>query len=481
MYPVSLDVPSAAARQDEYLWPGSDLKASPLWRSSPGEQAHVMPMPERLADLAADSRWPAFFPSSISLVTTSDGKRLALEKVVGASIVNRFPYVVALSFCKQALSRKHHPRSTFMEILESGGCATIQYLEPGPALRQVMDLILAIPEDCTHARLAATGLATRPSQTSAAPVFDDAYMAYEARLVEPTRDFEGRSIYRTPWIDVGSHRVYFLEITAIQLRRDIAQGRSQIAWRSLPAWEPRQEVRTHPVFQNPALARQYTKSYTPHYVFPSAGTVAFEADDLVGDMAVKHLPPLAEDQLEIDNDRARWPCFFPSSAALITTWAEDDCPNVMPCGSTTVLSRHPMVIAPCVSYSNINQRYSPRSTLGSIRRTGRFGCGVPYIHDAIVDAIRYAGNISFASDRQKVANSGLEVTSFGSSPLLPALPIHYDCEVVGEVPLGTHVMFLGEVRSIRVRDDLNALNPMRWYPWAEVNTAYEAATITAHG
>jgi flavin reductase (DIM6/NTAB) family NADH-FMN oxidoreductase RutF len=465
------DISITTMTQDAYLWPGSDLKKSLLWKPLSAQQAHVMEMPENLKDLALDSRWPAFFPSPISLVTAGDGKRVTLERVVGASIVNRFPYVMALSFCKQAISRRHYPRTSFMEILESGGCAAIQYLEPGPELSRVMEVIHDIPDERSQARLNATGLKTRPAQTNGSPVFSEAYMVYEVQLVKPGKDFEGQPIYQTPWIDVGSHRVYFLEITAIQLRQDIAYGPKQIYWRSLPAWEPKSRIQTQAVFENPALAHRYTKAYTPHYVFPSSGTIAYQADTLIDGMAVKYLPPLAADQLEVDNDRARWPCFFPSSAALITTWVEDGCPNFMPCGSTTVLSRHPMVIAPCVSYSNINQRYAPRATLSSIRKSNRFGCAVPYIHDAIINAMRYAGNISFALDREKVANSGLEVSSYEGAPLLPALPIHYDCEVIGEVPLGTHVMFLGKVRSIRVRDDVSPDNPIRWYPWAEIDAA----------
>jgi flavin reductase (DIM6/NTAB) family NADH-FMN oxidoreductase RutF len=39
---------------------------------------------------------------------------------------------------------------------------------------------------------------------------------------------------------------------------------------------------------------------------------------------------------------------------------------------------------------------------------------------------------------------------------------------VGEVRLGTHIMFLGEVRRIRVRADVTPNNPMEWCPWADV-------------
>jgi flavin reductase (DIM6/NTAB) family NADH-FMN oxidoreductase RutF len=128
------------------------------------------------------------------------------------------------------------------------------------------------------------------------------------------------------------------------------------------------------------------------------------------------------------------------------------------------------VITPCVSYAAINERYAPRATLDTLRRTCKFGCGVPFIHEAVLDAIRYAGNTSIALDPQKVARTRLEIEEEEWAPVLSALPIHFDCEVVGEMRLGTHVMFFGEVRRIRVRNDVTPENPIEWIPWAMVDS-----------
>ena len=46
-----------------YTWPRSDFDGNGRWRPVPEEDARAMDMPERLEELAADSRWPAFFPS----------------------------------------------------------------------------------------------------------------------------------------------------------------------------------------------------------------------------------------------------------------------------------------------------------------------------------------------------------------------------------------------------------------------------------
>lgn len=449
-----------------YAWPTPDWTPAD-WRPVAGKAIHERHLPESLDDLARDSRWPAFFPSPICLVTTSDGRRTAMDKVVGASIVNRFPYVIALSFCRQPLSSRHHVRRNFMDVLESGGTAAVQFLPPGEALDKAMGVILNSTDAESADRLPAAGLPTRSALGNRCPVFCDAYMVYEARLVKPGRDFDGQPIYGSPWADVGSHRVYFLEITAIQLRSDIARGDRSIHWRSLPAWSPVEELRrVAPPAEAASLSGRYVKGYTPHYIFPSQGTIAFESDGAADGMAVKQLPPLPEDQVEVDNDRARWPCFFPSSAGLITTWAGAGQPDMMPCGSTTVLSRHPLVIAPCISYAAINDRYAARASLDFIRRTGKFGCAVPFVNDLITGAIQYAGNTSFTLDPHKVASAGLAVDDEPWAPRLTAAPIHYDCQVAGEIRLGTHIMFLGEVRRIALRDDLGPNNPLQWYPWA---------------
>jgi len=352
-----------------------------------------------------------------------------------------------------------------MQLLEQHEEVAVQFLPGGDVLDRAMAAIAGRPDGQTAERLESCGLGTRPGRTVQAPVFEDAYLVYEARLVKPGRDFEGAPIYAEPWTDTGSHRVYYFEITAIQLREDIATGRNQIHWRSLPAWSSSSAGgRTASRISGVA----YQKGYTANYSFPSPGTIQFEADERRNGMRIKHLPPLAENQVEVDNDRARWPCFFPSSVGMITTWAEPGLPNVMPCGSTTVVSRHPLMITPCVSYAAINERYAKRATLDAIRRTGRFGCGVPYVDDAVLGAIRYCGNISINVNRHKVRDAGLEIEPADWAPVIQSLPVHFDCEVVDEVRLGTHIMFLGEVRRIRVRPDVTPANPLAWCPWAEV-------------
>ena len=460
---------SDSLKKYAYRWPDIDLAAAAGGQYTKDTRGYVMKMPEKAEAVFKDSRWPAFFPSSISLVTTGEGSKPALEKVVGAAIVNRFPYIVALNFCKDDLSGRHHPRQAFMDTLESTGCAAIQFLPPGEELDKVMQVINTVPEQETHRRIEKTGLKLRKAETNPALVFEHSYMVYETRLVKPGKDFGGEPIYEHPWMDVGSHRIYFLEINAIQLRRDIAEGRSQVLWRSLPAWEPQSppDETARQTGQLP-VDGSYIKPFDSHYKFPAENTVAFEADEVKDEMAVKYLSPLPEDQVEVDNDRARWPCFFPSSLGMITSYSGNGVPNIMPCGSTFMVSRYPLTVGICVSYAAINERYAPRASLDFIRENGSFGCGVPYINDTIRNAIGYAGNLSMHKDPRKLANSGLYYEDGEWGPVLTDLPIYFGCWVKDQIKLGTHILFLGEVQEIRVRPDVTPDNALEWCPWVDI-------------
>jgi len=94
---------SPALAPYRYRWPREELAEAGGWRRA-ADGGVERALPEPAAELARDSRWPALFPSPVCLVTAAHGTTAVLERVVGPSIVNRFPYVLALSFCVQPLS-----------------------------------------------------------------------------------------------------------------------------------------------------------------------------------------------------------------------------------------------------------------------------------------------------------------------------------------------------------------------------------------
>ena len=102
-------------KEYKYHWPFSDLTEKESWRKSSSNPFFMVKnLPESPKELARDSRWPAFFPATVCLVTASDGSRALMERSVGATIVNRFPYVLALTFCSRFLSDRHYPRENFI-------------------------------------------------------------------------------------------------------------------------------------------------------------------------------------------------------------------------------------------------------------------------------------------------------------------------------------------------------------------------------
>jgi flavin reductase (DIM6/NTAB) family NADH-FMN oxidoreductase RutF len=453
-----------------YFWPYPGALSAPAWQFNHAVGRLVRSMPESREELAADSRWPAFFPSSICLATVCHDGVAHLEKVVGATIVNRFPYVLALSFCRQPLSPRHYVRRTFMDALEASGRAAIQFIMPGEALARVMAAIANVPEDATAERFFATGVQARQAWSSAAPVLEPAYLVYECRLVKPARDFEGVPINSSAWKDSGSHRIYFLEIESISLREEIASGATPLWWRSLPTWRggpaPTRTDGTAD-HRSRVLARtSFIKPYSPDYAFPSSGTVAFEADEHRDGFAIKHLPPLPKGQLHVDNDQARWPCFFPSSLGMITVQDRNGSLGGLSCGSTTVVSRHPLTMAICVSYAPINERYAPRASLALFEGADRFGCGLPIYRKDVVEAIVYLGSVSRRTDVHKIACCGLTPRQLGSTIGFDELPVHFGCKIVDRVRLGTHLMLLGEVENVMVRPDVTPNTPLEWCPWA---------------
>lgn len=451
-----------------YRWPPADAFNSAAW-SLDGEYRHRR-VRESEQGLAGDSRQPGFFPSPLCLVTTAHGDVAVLDKVVAPSIANRFPYLMVLSFCQGLLSERHRARRTFLGVVERSRRVAVQFLMPGPGLAQALSAILRIPKDRAAERVGAAGRMSRRGLTSGAPIFDDAYLVYEGRLVRPARDFDGQDIHAVPFVDVGSHRLLLLEIEAISLRSDIAVGRAPLHWRSLPTWR---RSTPQPAQPSGAACRRampargsFVKAYQPDYVFPAPETVAFEADEMHDGFAIKRLAPLPQDQVEVDNDRARWPCFFPSALGLITVPAGDGTYSAFPCGSTAVVSPRPLTIAICVSYARINARYSPRASLGLLRSAGRFGCGVPIHRPDVLEAITYLGNVSFRDHPGKLEDCGLSTVRLGGSLGLAALPVHFDCRIVREVRLGTHAMMLGEVEQVFVHREVDAATPIEWCPWA---------------
>lgn len=447
-----------------YSWPGPTDAG--LWQDL-GDHWYRS-LNESEDSLKNDSRWPAFFPSPIAIVTVKTPEGLQIEKVVGPAIVNRFPYIAMLSFCHAELSARHYARAGILEGISRAGEISIQFLRPGPGLKKILDTIAGFPGDDRHDELKKLGGTCRLVERDGYFEFAEAFLVYRGKLVPPLKDFDGEKIFSSPFLKVGSHTLCFFEIEEILLDHKIANCADRINWRSLPEWK-----NFTPKFQEQTILSpsKAIKGYSSYYQFPSSNTVSFEFDEVRHEMAVKRLSRLPTSTQVVDNDKARWPCFFPSSVGLVTLDNGNSAPSLMPCGSTTMVARSPLTIAICVSYAKINARYAPRASLAELRRSGRFGCGVPYVNPEIENAIRYCGNVSVKDDPEKALKVGMTWAKGKNESYRPEqLPVFFECDIVGEHRLGTHFMFLGEVKGIYVNKSVSRENPLEWFPFAAVES-----------
>jgi flavin reductase (DIM6/NTAB) family NADH-FMN oxidoreductase RutF len=69
---------------------------------------------------------------------------------------------------------------------------------------------------------------------------------------------------------------------------------------------------------------------------------------------------------------------------------------------------------------------------------------------------------------------GMAMADDAASPRLSHLPVHFDCKVIGEVPMGTHVMFLGEVERIIAHPALSPASALEWYSWPALHVSPHA-------
>lgn len=188
----------------------------------------------------ADDSYPVFVPSIAVMISCADARgRVNITPVVAWTVVARYPFTVAIGLCNGHYSENYFPRHSRKII------------------RQTREFVLNIPdaslcEAVTKAgsvsgaqggidKFALTGLTPGPARTVRAPIIQECPINLECKVTRIVR--------------VGSHDVFFAEVTAIQcdpvfdriietnvmvldvLRPNPATGeleRSRLNWRTLP-------------------------------------------------------------------------------------------------------------------------------------------------------------------------------------------------------------------------------------------------------
>ena len=123
-------------------------------------------------------------------------------------------------------------------------------------------------------------------------------------------------------------------------------------------------------------------------------------------------------------------------------------PNALAVAWAGTVCSHP----PMVSVSIRPSRYS----YGLIRESGEFVVNLPSA--AFAKAVDYCG-VRSGRDRDKLAACGLRVRpmpGLNAAPAVEGMPAQLGCRVRQVIPLGSHELFLAEIVSVRVREDLFA-------------------------
>jgi flavin reductase (DIM6/NTAB) family NADH-FMN oxidoreductase RutF len=155
--------------------------------------------------------------------------------------------------------------------------------------------------------------------------------------------------------------------------------------------------------------------------------------------------------------------FHPAPVVLVTCEGLKTKPNIITIAWTGVVSSRPPMIG--IAIQPI--RYSH----GLIRESGEFGLNIP--NKNILRAIDYCGFVS-GKNVDKFSNTGLTPMTARKikPPLIKECPVNLECEVRNFIPLGMHDLFIGEIVSVHLDEevlddggklDSSLLNPVTYF------------------
>ena len=144
--------------------------------------------------------------------------------------------------------------------------------------------------------------------------------------------------------------------------------------------------------------------------------------------------------------RGLQPTVLLSPVPVVLVSCAGERPNALTVAWAGTVCSHP----PMVSISLRRERFSYEL----IRSSGEFVINLA--DEAHSRAVDYCG-IRSGRKEDKLAACGLQTVPMEQMAIAPAvqgLPVHMGCRVRQVVPLGSHDLFLAEVVSVRVREDL---------------------------
>ena len=135
---------------------------------------------------------------------------------------------------------------------------------------------------------------------------------------------------------------------------------------------------------------------------------------------------------------------FPVPAVMVSCGADDFAPNIITIAWVGTVNSAP----PMVSVSIRSNRHSH----GMVKASKEFVVNLPSAEQ--VEALDYCGVMSGATvDKFAGMNLTPVMGTLKYAPLIKECPVNLECQVVQEIDLGSHTMFIGEIKQVHVSEE----------------------------
>ena len=123
----------------------------------------------------------------------------------------------------------------------------------------------------------------------------------------------------------------------------------------------------------------------------------------------------------------------------------DDKPNFMAVAWSGIVNSEP----PMISVSIRPQRF----TLKGIKQNGTFSVNIPSENQMV--ETDYCGIYSgHREDKNRVCGFTVFYGKLETAPLIEEFPVNIECEVAHEQNLGSHIIYIGEIKEIHASEDV---------------------------
>lgn len=364
-----------------------------------------------------DSKWPIFFPSNNSFLLLKNKNNFEVEKLTGATVINRFPLIIGFSISSKNLSKRHLNKIPIIKKLISNKKFSINLIE-------YKNINKFVSENSFYNNIHID----KSNIDKNFNCINFAYQSIDCKFLKK--------------IKIYSHTLILAEIEKITINKKNFK-KKYLLWKPLPEINKKISFALKKNIKINHMKR-FTNNYK--YIFSKKSKHYINIKENKNFITNKIKKFKLSEQIKLSNNQAKWPIFFPSSLGIIGSSKESK-PNFMPCGSTFVVSRYPMTIGIAISHSKINERYRFRNTLNNITKNKKFTVGVPFNNSNLINWINFMGNITSIDYPNKMNFIDFNYKKNNYGPYLNDIPITMMCESIKKIKMKTHTLIIGKIKK----------------------------------